>query len=173
MAAGAITACAIVPHGPDDIDVFGLYTDAIAVLHQLTEERLPMTRDPSEYTLLLKDLLSFEAVVLWDRLLQDFSDREYLIDCPACWTDVFVLIGNGQNWSTSENYWTREVEQIPLLPASPEELTGLAKRVYDRVHADNQPTLIAGVLYLSGHAVCLDCGHAIRIADRLAPGWLS
>jgi len=29
--------------------------------------------------------------------------------------------------------------QVPLMPASPDSLTGLAQRVYDRVLADDQP----------------------------------
>jgi hypothetical protein len=172
-AAGAITACAIAPPGPDDVDVFSLYADAIASLHRLTEEQLPLIRDPGDYTWRLRDLLSFEAVVLWDRLLEDFSDREYSFECPACWVDVFVLIGEGKNWSASENYWEHEVEQVPLRPARPEELTGLARRVYERVLADDQPTLVAGVLHLSGQAVCPDCRHAFPIADEPSTGWMS
>lgn len=173
LAAGSIAACAIVPPGPDDVDVFGLYPDAIAKLHRLTEDQLPLIRDPGEYTLQLQNLLSFEAVVLWDRLLDDFTDREYLFECPACWSDVFVLTGDDKNWSASENYWEHEVEQVPLYPASPDELTGLAKRVYERVLADDQPILATGVLHLSGHAVCPDCRHEFRFADQLSTGWMS
>ncbi|MEW2132901.1 hypothetical protein [Streptomyces sp. NPDC005435] len=165
-AAGAIMACA-----PGGSDVFEAYSAPIAALHRLTDQCLRADDDPENYIPLLQRLLSFEGVEIWDRCLEGLQTGEYEVDCPCCGVDLFIVIGENGCFSASDDYSLREVEKVPLRPAKPAELEGLAKRLYDRTLADGHQFMARGLPYLFGRATCPDCGTACEVADRVAARW--
>lgn len=169
-AAGAIVSCAPSPSGADG-DVFQVYCAPIAELHSLTDGCLRDTRDLQDYVYMLQDLLSFEGVEIWDRSLTGLVSGEYEVACPYCGVEVFIVITDTGHFSASDDYALRQVEQEPLRPTRPDDLTGLARRLHDRVLADRHERVADGLLYLFGQAICPDCRTAFSVADRIAAKW--
>ncbi|GII54930.1 hypothetical protein Pth03_33190 [Planotetraspora thailandica] len=165
QAAGAIMACA---HTGDD--VFKVYADSIADLHRLTDQCLGEIRD--RYVYLLQSLLSFEGVEVWDRCLEGLLTGEYEVACPSCGVNVFIVIGEGGCFSASDDYASRQVERVALLPVGTGELDGLGERLQERTRADGQMALAGGLPYLFGRAVCPDCRTHFSVADQLARNWM-
>jgi hypothetical protein len=166
LAAGAIMACA-----PSDSDVFKVFSAPIADLHRLTDQCLREAGDPENYVPLLQCLLSLEGVEIWDRCLEGLQTGEYEVDCPYCGVNMFIVVGKDSCFSASDDYSLRDVERVPLRPAKPEELEGLAKRLHDRTLADGQQLVARGLPYVFGRATCPDCGTACEVADRIAARW--
>ncbi|MFJ6140907.1 hypothetical protein [Kitasatospora sp. NPDC092286] len=166
LAAGAIMACA-----PSGDDVFKVFSAPIAHLHRVTDQFLREIGDAENYVYLLQSLLSFEGVEIWDRCLEGLRTGEYEVECPHCGVNMFIVIGEDECFSASDDYSLREVEKVPLQPTASEDLEGLAKRLHDRTLADGQQLVARRLPYLFGRAACPDCGTVFPVADRVTANW--
>ncbi|MFF0752925.1 hypothetical protein [Streptomyces sp. NPDC004267] len=121
---------------------------------------------------LLKALLSFEGVEIWDRALEGLQTGEYEVDCPYCGVNMFVVIGHGDFFCCTDDYALQEVKKSPLEPARVQQLEELPRRLLTRALADGQDGLAHGVRYLFGRAACPDCGTDFSVAERVVAGWI-
>jgi hypothetical protein len=62
-------------------------------------------------------------------------------------------------------------KRIPLRPAIPAKLEGLAKRLHARTLADCQPDIANKLTYVFGSAECAECGARFRIVEAVVARW--
>ncbi|OKI91901.1 hypothetical protein [Kitasatospora sp. CB01950] len=166
LAAGAIMSCA-----PTGDAVFENLATPLADLRRLTDQLLPATAAPEDYISLLQALLSFEGVEIWDRCLEGLQTGEYEVECPYCGVNILLALGEDECFASSDDHPLRDAEKTPLRPSAPEQLEGLARRLYNRALADGQQLVAQGLPYLFGCATCPDCGTAFSVADRVSARW--
>lgn len=121
---------------------------------------------------LLQALLSFEGVEIWDRSLDGLQTGEYEVDCPHCGVNMFVVTGQEDSFSCTDDYALQEVQRSPLQPARVQELAELPQRLFTQAMADGQEGLAHGVRCLFGRAACPDCGTGFSVAERVVARWI-
>jgi hypothetical protein len=165
-------------HGPahGEPDPHVAFAAEIAELHTLTEEalRVPeLVDNPGNYLSLLGMLLAFEGVEVWGDQLGNVIGEEFELPCPDCETENFIAFGRHGYFSTLDDmYMNSEAgNRIPLRPADPLSLDGLAERLHARIGADGYPDLADKLTYLFGSAECAECGTAFKVDEAVVARW--
>ncbi|WP_433455051.1 hypothetical protein ACQPXS_43890 [Streptomyces sp. CA-142005] len=172
--AGAIAASTDQPYGEPDPHV--AYAPEMSDLVQLTEEALrdpALADDPGTYVYLLAALLGFEGVEVWGEQLDGLNDDEYEVPCPACSAENFIAFGEYGFFSTTDSMYMSETaaKRIPLQPANPSALEGLAQRLHSRALADDQTDVAHKLTYVFGEARCAECDALFSVAEAIATRW--
>lgn len=169
--AGNIVASSDQPYG--DEDSHETHAADVAELRHLTEEALDdpsLADDPDTYVHLLQALLSFEGVEVWSEELEGLTDGEYAVACPACESDNYVAIGPYGFFSTTDSMYMNEgtTGKVPLRPAEPSALEGVARRLHDRALADGHPDVATKLTFVFGRANCAECDAVFDVAEAVA-----
>ncbi|CAL9332929.1 hypothetical protein SUDANB106_00110 [Streptomyces sp. enrichment culture] len=160
--AGAIVRGAAHDHGSDAL--FADCTAAVTELRELVDHRL-RTR-PGDWLSSLRDLLATAGQYHWSAVLEDFTDDFYPLPCPHCAGEVTVAIGVHGCYAAIRDWDRGDVERRPLRPASPAELRGVGRWMYDTAVRDGQAGIAWGITYLFGRAQCPRCGAVFTIAEE-------
>lgn len=149
--------------------------DATALRH-LTEEALADPRlrtDSGLYVHLVQALLAFEGVEVWGRELDGINEGEYELPCPHCESENFIAFGQYGAFSTLDDMYMNNTgrKRLPLLPAEPATLTGLAKRLHERAVTDGHDEVATKLTYVFGSAHCADCGEPFRVDEAVVDRW--
>jgi hypothetical protein len=174
MLAGSIVASVDQPYGEPDPHV--AYTAEIAELRALTEESLQapeLAEAPGSYIVLLGILLTFEGVEVWGEQLDGLIREEFELPCPDCETENFIVFGQYGYFSTLNDMYMKNTgsKRIPLRPAAPATLEGLAARLHVRTLADGHPDIANKLTYVFGSAVCAECGATFRVDEAVVSRW--
>ncbi|MFK0114180.1 hypothetical protein [Streptomyces sp. NPDC091217] len=172
--AGAIVASVDQPYGDQDPHV--AYASEMSDLTRLTEEALrdpTLADDPDTYVYLLAALLGFEGVEVWGEQLDGLNDEEFEVPCPACSTENFIAFGEYGFFSTIDSMYMRETaaRKVPLQPANPSALEGLAHRLHSRALEDAQADVAHKLTYVFGKAQCAECDAIFSVAEAITTRW--
>jgi len=172
--AGAIVASRDQPFGTIDAQVE--HAVDVGTLATLTEEAMAqpgVATEPSTYVCLFQALLAFEGVEVWGEILDGLNDGEYEVDCPECDGHNFIVLRNDRAFSTAESLYTKNTstKRIPLSPADPTPMEGIAKRLHSRVVADGQNEIAAMLRHVFGRATCAHCDAAFRVDEAIIAYW--
>ncbi|MFF3894796.1 hypothetical protein ACFYY3_16695 [Streptomyces sp. NPDC001812] len=154
------------------VDPFVTHAADIAELLALTEEALgdpALVDDSLNYVQLLSTLLSFEGVEGWGEHLDQVNGEEYEVPCPACFSENFIVLGEGCRYSTAdEMYFKRPpAHTIPLQPQDPTTADGLLPRLHTRALSDGHPEVAGKLPYVFGHAHCVHCGELFSVPEAI------
>lgn len=174
LLAGAIAASTDQPYGEQDPHV--AYASEMSDLVRLTEEALrdpALSDDSGTYVYLLAALLSFEGVEVWGEQLDGLNDDEYEVSCPACSTENFIAFGEYGIFSTTDSMYMDDTvaKKIPLQPANPSALEGVAERLHRRALADGQTDVADKLTYVFGKAQCAECDAVFSVAEAITTRW--
>lgn len=158
--AGSIMRGALQDHGADDLLL--KCTDVVAQLRKLLDQRLKSR--PTNYLHAFRDLLAADGQYHWSAVLDDFTDDFYHLRCPCCDVKVTVAIGDYGRYSAIRDWHAGDTEKRELKPASPEDLVGTGRWIYDTAVRDGQDWLAKGLTYLFGRAECPRCASTFDIA---------
>lgn len=140
-------------------DVRQRYQSEIATVARLTEEcrQASASIEPWSYIYVLQAGLAFEGVPIWNKHLDRLVDGEYEAPCPSCRTE---------NCFAVNDYLTNQgATFIPLRPASPDSLEGLAARLHKMAHDAGQDAVADQLTYLFGRGTCPKCLTTYVVAD--------
>jgi hypothetical protein len=174
LLAGSILASVDQPYGVPDPRV--AYTGEIAELKALTEEVLEvpaLCANPGDYVPLLQMLLAFEGVETWRDQLDGLLAEEFEVQCPGCEIENYIVFGEYGYFSTLDDMYMNnsESKRIPLRPADPASLEGVAEWLHRRMLADGHPDIADKLTYVFGGAECVDCGDGFRVDETAATRW--
>ena len=100
--------------------------------------------------------------------LELLVNDEVEIECPRCDTSLFVVFGDEGHFATHEDYATKtDVAKTPLLPATPDNLKGIGRRLYNLSTEAGQRSVAAAVTHVFGRATCTECGRTLRVSDEV------
>jgi len=158
------------------VDPFVIHSARIAELLALTDEALgdpALAGDSLNYVQLLSTLLSFEGVEGWGEHLDQVNGEEYEVPCPACFSENFIVFGEGGHYSTAdEMYFKRPpADTIPLQPRDLATAEGLLPRLHARALSDGHPEVAAKLPYVFGHAHCAHCGVLFSVPEAILARW--
>ncbi|AEV86812.1 hypothetical protein ACWT_5794 [Actinoplanes sp. SE50] len=144
------------------------YAEAFATMHRLADDWLVTPIDPGSFVYRLQAVLALEGDEVWGAELDRIGNDEVEVECPQCTTSLFVAFGKDGCFATHEDYATKpDVEQTPLLPAEPAELTGVGQRLHLMSLAAGQQSVAAALTYLFGRATCTQCGTTFRVSEQV------
>ncbi|MER7766962.1 hypothetical protein [Kitasatospora sp. NPDC096140] len=173
--AGAIVARADQCRGVDDVR--SVYAPQIAALLTAVDGYRRTASDRADYIHLLEATLGFEGVVGWSEgLAWGLGSEEYVVSCPDCETDLFIVFGERGFFSSSEDHALADggiatIETRALRPSPPADLDGIGRRLHDLALAEGQPEVAHALTYVFGHAACPDCGCDFAVAEQIAADW--
>ncbi|WP_147404046.1 hypothetical protein [Nocardia panacis] len=113
-------------------------------------------------------MLTFEDAAGWSHRLLELVEAELEIECPVCWAAMTMHIGASGSFTCTSGYPLDKVTKRQLIPANPDQLTGLGARLRRLAVAGRQATIARQLTFLFGHAVCTENGHEFTPADALA-----
>ncbi|GAA4921596.1 hypothetical protein LX16_4910 [Stackebrandtia albiflava] len=153
-------------------DVRSRYAGQIEILRATASRYMHDAESDGEYVDLLETLLVCEGAVGWpESLCRGLQTEEYELDCPGCGTWMFVALGRRGTFTTVEDYALRDdVDSRPLIPASPDALTGVGLRLYRLAVRDERLRLADMLLRAFGEAHCPECDTRFTVSDLLMAG---
>lgn len=144
------------------------YADAFATMHRLTNDWLATPTDPGSFVYRLQAVMALEGNEVWGAELDRIVHDEVEVECPQCTTSLFVTFGKDGCFATHEDYATKsDVEQTPLLPADPAELTGVGQRLHLMSLVAGQQSVATALTYLFGRATCTQCSTTCRVSEQV------
>ncbi|WP_141724804.1 hypothetical protein [Streptomyces niveus] len=162
--AGEILERATGHHGCDDL--LANCADAIEEFRELLVRHL-RTR-PTDRVAVFRALLAVEEEYHWAAVLGDFTDDFYGVACPHCRVEVTIAIGDYGRYSAIRDWNLGDVDRRDLRPASPEELSGAGRWMYETATRNGEDLLANGISHLFGKAECPRCASVFTIADEYA-----
>lgn len=110
---------------------------------------------------------------MWGGQLDGLAREEFELPCPKCETENFIVFGRYGHFSTLDDMYMNNTtsERMPLRPAAPASLKGLAQRLHARTLADNHPDIANKLTYVFGSAECAECGVSFRIDEAVVTRW--
>lgn len=169
--AGAIMAGSEQPHGAGDVRT--QHSVEIATLLASVNRHLQTTTDRAEYIHLLESMVGFEGVTSWSKdLAWGLGNEEYEVSCPGCETQLFIVLGEGRLFCTSEDYTRSDgtIETRPLRATNPADLEGIGLRLHNIALTDGQHEVAHVLTYIFGNATCPNCEADFSVADRVSDG---
>ncbi|MFE5137252.1 hypothetical protein ACFRDV_06185 [Streptomyces fagopyri] len=134
--AGSIVVGTDQPYGDDDSCL--IHASRMSDLARLTEEALQepgLADDPTHYVDLLGTLPSFQGVEVWGERLGGLNGAEYVVPCPSCGAENFIVFGKYGSFSTTDGMYVEPSStagRVPLRPQAPAALEGPTQRLYAR-----------------------------------------
>ncbi|MFI1650874.1 hypothetical protein ACH4XT_28565 [Streptomyces avidinii] len=160
--AGRIVRYAAATDGCDDL--LEECTASIAELGRLLDEELRAR--PDHYLDTFRDLLATRQQYHWAAVLQDSADAAYGVGCPHCPVEVTMVIGSHAQYSTIRTEQLNDVERRTLRPATPEQLSGTGRWMYETAVRDGRYPLAEAIVHLFGRAECPRCAALFTFADE-------
>ncbi|MFD8611375.1 hypothetical protein [Streptomyces sp. NPDC059631] len=160
--AGRILRRAAGHHGCDDL--LADCADAITEFRTLLDRQLRAR--PDDYLAVFLDLLAAREQYHWSAVLGDFTDDFFHLACPHCATEVTIAIGDHGRYSAVRDWHLGDVDQRDLRPASPGDLCGTGRWMYETAVRDGQEALADGLAHLWGRGECPRCASVFGIADE-------
>lgn len=110
---------------------------------------------------------------MWSEHLDGLNDEEYEVPCPACEAENFVAFGRYGCFSTTDSMYMNDgpARKVPLHPAQPSALQGLARRLHTRALADGHPDLATKLTYVFGRATCAECDALFSVDAAVVSRW--
>jgi hypothetical protein len=152
-------------HFRDADDLVRSERNVFASLHHLAAQSLS-GRTGKDFHERLQAALAFAGYTFWAVISLDYSDEHYRISCPRCVRRLYIAIGEYGHYSAIRTWDDGDVRRIPLRPADPATLTGIARWMHDTAAVNGELTLAAGLTHLFGDAACPHCGRFVNIAAR-------
>ncbi|MEU4088466.1 hypothetical protein [Streptomyces aureus] len=167
--ADAVLMAGLVMSAADD-ERTARYADEVAVLLP-TARRLLETEgaDASTFLYYLQCALAFEGDRVWSAgRLEGLREQEYEIECPSCWSDLFIVFGDdGAYASSGDPVTVDDPPKATLFPADPAGLAPLPARLHRTATRAGHKDVARGLTYLFGRATCPDCGVVFAVSDRV------
>lgn len=168
LRAGVKTAAQLSKIGCTVVGYSCLYAEALAALRRQTDEWLATPTDPRSFVFRLQAVMGLEGDELWGAELGRIVHDEVEVECPQCGTSLFVAFGEDGHFATHEDYATKaDVEQTPLLPATPADLDGVGQRMHLVSVQAGQQSVVTALTYLFGHATCTQCRTMLRVSEQI------
>ncbi|MFJ3825656.1 hypothetical protein [Streptomyces nodosus] len=148
------------------------YASEIARLLSAANRWRQVTADRNDYCHLLEAILNLEGHIHWAQdLIWGIVNEEYELECPdpdGC-TSLWVVIGERGFFSAAEDYALSDdnIETVPLHPADPRVLEGLARRLYDLGLADGHEQVAHALTYAFGEATCPECEQRLSVVGQV------
>ncbi|WP_212832260.1 hypothetical protein [Catellatospora sp. TT07R-123] len=150
----------------EDDEVFRTVADVFPALHRLAAARL--ADDPAHgFECCFRAALAFGGYVFWARIGLDYSDEHYVVDCPHCATRLAIVIGDYGRYCAVRDGWAGDIHRVPLTPADPDRLDGIAAWMHGAALACGRPAIATGLAHLFGTATCTSCGSTFNLAAWL------
>lgn len=151
-----------------DEAVWPRYEGELAELRALTGDWLPNPVDSRGFVYRLQAVMALDGDTVWGAELERIGHDEIEVECPRCWTMLFVVFGADGHFATDEDYATTpDVRRTALLPAEPASLTGAGQQLHILSMRAGQQSVADALLYLFGRATCPQCGETFRVADQV------
>lgn len=166
-----VLAGAIVAHGDDVPVVLPGHAQVLQSLDDCSVQTLRQRRDApgaeTDVVYLLQAVLAFRGERLWSRHLAGVLQGELSGVCPACQSDLYIVIDDAQAFVTDQEWiGGRSVPKAPIdggdrPPASEAEawLLGMAQ-THGGALAEKLPLLF-------GTSRCTHCGAALEIGEAV------
>lgn len=131
-------------------------------------ETLETPTDPQAFIGRLQTALALEGDRTWGKRLDEMIGEEYELDCPQCEVSLFVVFGEHGHFATHEDYaTTADVARTPLLPAHPDQMDRLGRRLHAMSTDAGQDIVAEVITYVFGKATCSECGMVFSVADQV------
>jgi hypothetical protein len=140
---------------------------ALVVLHSMARARLASSGAGRTFVRQLQDAIAFAGYTFWAVIDIDFVDEHYHLGCPHCATRLVIVIGRYGRYSAIRDYLDGDVHRLPLLPAAPQDLTGIGRWMHEAAVAADQTEFADGLTYLFGRAGCGSCRSVFTVAEWL------
>jgi hypothetical protein len=137
------------------------------VRFMLAEDCEDDDHEPDAFVYGLQSMLAFEETTAWSRKLDGLVTGEFEIECPVCSTAMFLVLDEHGFFTCWEDYALGSVGKIPLIPATPDQLTNLGGRLYYLAMAGRQQTIARQLTFLFGRATCPENSHEFTLADAV------
>ncbi|ARE78120.1 hypothetical protein B6R96_32680 [Streptomyces sp. Sge12] len=159
--AGRIVRYGAATDGCDEL--FEECTACVIELGRLLDEELRAR--PEHYLDPFRDLLAARQEYHWAAVLQDCADAAFGVGCPHCPVEVTMVIGTRGHYSTIRTEQLDDVERRTLRPASPEQLSGTGRWMYEVAVRDGRDALADTIVHLFGRVECPRCASVFTFAD--------
>ncbi|MGW6985440.1 hypothetical protein ACWGE1_39275 [Streptomyces sp. NPDC054932] len=159
--AGRIVRYAAASHGCDD-----LVEDCAAAVSELgTLLDHELRSRPQHYLEAFLDRLATRQQYHWAAVLTDSPDASLEVGCPHCPVEVTIAFGAHGRHSAIRHWQLGDVERRALRPASPEDLSGTGRWMYETAVRDGRDVLADGITRLFGRAECPRCASVFTVAE--------
>ncbi|TDC58183.1 hypothetical protein E1281_02255 [Actinomadura sp. KC345] len=164
---GSIVAGADQDHGLGDVRAE--HAAEITELLRLAEVTLEAVGgEVGEYSFLdlLQSILAFEDVPVWSERLTALASGEFELYCEDCDECMHVILDE-----PSFYVYVSGVEATSaVVPAAPDDLEPLARRLYLAAEAAGRSKIMNQLLHLFGTTACPECGRGFQTAAEVADG---
>jgi hypothetical protein len=126
-----------------------------------------LSERPADYRTSFRAKLALDGFPVLSDALDDFVDFCVEVRCPGCSGKVSIVIGDFGCYSSIRDWDLGDVHPIPLRPAVPDDLLGIARRLHHAAVRDDQPRLAWGLRHVFGGAECGACGAIFSPASAL------
>jgi hypothetical protein len=163
--AGAILASDDVMGGSRD-ELLKSYEWTIPSFEHLAQETISTPESSaSDFIYAAQAILVFRNEMFWGRQLEDLVSGNFKGICPACGTDLYLVVGEYGFFSTAQERADRPKGQVPITPADPENLASVSRWLYEQSLRSGQPAVAEWVRHLFGTTACPSCGHAMSVEE--------
>ncbi|WP_106401478.1 hypothetical protein [Actinocorallia populi] len=162
--AGAITVSAIALNLMADDR-----SELLTALSQQADQRL--SAKPDSYLLYFAAKAALDGLLALSETALDFDDTCFPVPCPACATEVDIVLGDYGQYSSIRDWDLGDDAPVPLRPADPEAMSGPQRDLYDIAVRDEQPRLAWGLRHLFGDAECGVCSAVFPIGEARERSW--
>jgi hypothetical protein len=141
--------------------------EALRTLALDTVQNGELSREDRIYV--MQSVLAFQGEHLWGRVLDHLSDGEFSASCPACRTDLYLVIGKHGVFVTSGD-WVRDprVAKTEIKPLEADRLLGVGNWLYTVSVQSNDLELSHWIRYLFGTSKCPNCDEPFNLPDAIA-----
>lgn len=160
---------------PDAAEIRERYSEQLSVLldevrGELARECTDVDHEPDAFVYRIRAMLALEGETEWFRRLDGLLGGEFEIKCPDCSAVMFVALGaHGVFTCWDDDTLDDEAaDDTALIPANPNQLTGLGHRLHGLAVSARQHILARHLTYLFGRTACPCNAHEFTPADTIA-----
>ena len=114
----------------------------------------------------LQSVAVFEYLGVWQRNVDRLVDGEFEIECPTCSEHLYLEVGDGPPFVTTDPDAPAECG-TPITPASSDQLADPEEHLLQLALQHDQPELAAWLLTLYGRATCPSCRTSFEVPAAL------
>jgi hypothetical protein len=141
----------------------------VGELHKLTLDTLAHGAfAQNNYVYLLQAALAFQGDRLWGHELARINDGEFVGRCPYCDADLYIVLGEGRFFCTTEEWVNRQATgREPISPCAPTQLPQVGRWLHSRCLASAEGVLATSICHLFGSSICSNCGQSFQAPDAI------
>lgn len=144
-------------------------SELLTALSRRADQRL--AAKPDSYLLYFAAKAALDGLLALSETALDFDDTCFPVPCPACATEVSIVLGDYGQYSSIRDWDLGDVAPVPLRPADPEVMSGPQRDLYGIAVRDGQPRLAWGLRHLFGDAECGTCSAVFPIGETRERSW--